>query len=226
MNGGSCLDSPSSSSFHCACPLPFTASLCEIELPSICSLQNPCKNNAKCVLTTSLQHYKCECFNGWTGIKCDQIDYCSHHSCQHGKCVNHNNGYECVCEHGYEGQHCNDDINECINNDCNGHGQCINTIGSFKCVCQNGWTGKECESQYVACESSNPCLNGGKCNVKGDNQYECECVNGWGGRDCHINIDDCGGHLCQNNAQCIDGINTYTCQCQPGFTGTFNNHFL
>jgi len=39
---------------------------------------------------------------------------------------------------------------------------------------------------------------------------------------CQNNIDDCYGAVpnqCQNGATCIDGVNSYTCQCAPGWTG-------
>ena len=31
--------------------------------------------------------------------------------------------------------------------------------------------------------------------------------------------DNCIGNPCQNDGMCVDGINDYTCQCQPGFSG-------
>lgn len=43
---------------------------------------------------------------------------------------------------------------------------------------------------------------------------------GYRGQNCEIDIDDCPGHLCQNGATCIDGLNSYTCECPPTFTGT------
>ena len=33
-------------------------------------------------------------------------------------------------------------------------------------------------------------------------------------------IDDCIGVVCQNGGQCQDGINTFTCNCLSGYTGT------
>ncbi|XP_009302182.2 uncharacterized protein si:ch73-281k2.5 [Danio rerio] len=39
--------------------------------------------------------------------------------------------------------------------------------------------------------------------------------------NCEVNIDDCLNHRCQNGATCMDGVNTYTCQCPPKWTGQF-----
>lgn len=46
-------------------------------------------------------------------------------------------------------------------------------------------------------------------------------VSGYRGQNCEINIDDCPGHNCQNGGTCIDGLNSYTCECPPTFTGEF-----
>ena len=32
-------------------------------------------------------------------------------------------------------------------------------------------------------------------------------------------IDNCQHNFCQNNATCVDGMHSYTCQCQEGFSG-------
>ena len=34
-------------------------------------------------------------------------------------------------------------------------------------------------------------------------------------------IDDCGGHLCENGGQCVDGVNEYTCDCADGYDGQY-----
>lgn len=46
-------------------------------------------------------------------------------------------------------------------------------------------------------------------------------LSGYRGMNCEENIDDCPGNLCQNGATCIDGINSYTCQCPPTYTGMY-----
>ena len=34
-----------------------------------------------------------------------------------------------------------------------------------------------------------------------------------------IDIDDCLNHTCANSGLCVDGINTYSCNCSAGYTG-------
>ena len=37
---------------------------------------------------------------------------------------------------------------------------------------------------------------------------------------CFIDIDDCVGHTCVNGATCVDGVNSFTCDCVLGYEGT------
>lgn len=34
-----------------------------------------------------------------------------------------------------------------------------------------------------------------------------------------LDIDECGSQPCQPNGKCIDGVNSYTCQCDKGYEG-------
>lgn len=34
-------------------------------------------------------------------------------------------------------------------------------------------------------------------------------------------INDCVNHTCENGATCLDGINSYWCNCTAGFTGAY-----
>ena len=43
------------------------------------------------------------------------------------------------------------------------------------------------------------------------------CVAGFTGPNCD-EIDDCIGVDC-GNGECVDGINSFSCACDPGFTG-------
>ena len=43
---------------------------------------------------------------------------------------------------------------------------------------------------------------------------------GYSGTKCETNIDDCLDISCGQNGTCIDGLNTYSCQCDRGFSGS------
>lgn len=44
-------------------------------------------------------------------------------------------------------------------------------------------------------------------------------VLGFEGQNCEVNVDDCPGNRCLNGGTCVDGVNTYNCQCPPEWTG-------
>ena len=35
-----------------------------------------------------------------------------------------------------------------------------------------------------------------------------------------IDINECSSNPCMNGATCTDAVNSYTCACVPGYTGT------
>ena len=45
--------------------------------------------------------------------------------------------------------------------------------------------------------------------------FRCQCPIGFSGTNCQTNDNDCTPTSCLNHGICIDGINNYTCQCQP-----------
>lgn len=58
------------------------------------------------------------------------------------------------------------------------------------------------------------------------NSFLSPSVPGFEGHNCENNVDDCPGHKCMNGGICVDGVNTYNCQCPPEWTGTalFTSH--
>ena len=34
-----------------------------------------------------------------------------------------------------------------------------------------------------------------------------------------LDIDDCVNHTCPNGVLCVDGVNSYSCNCSAGYTG-------
>ena len=52
------------------------------------------------------------------------------------------NKYECYCEDGYTGEHCETDWNDCWSNPCHNEGTCIDQVADFNCTCAPGFRGK------------------------------------------------------------------------------------
>ncbi|XP_068736659.1 uncharacterized protein [Montipora capricornis] len=62
------------------------------------------------------------------------------------------NSYKCVCNSGFTGPDCKNDIDECSSeNECNVNATCTNTRGSYICTCKKGYVGdgRNC-SDYIA----------------------------------------------------------------------------
>ncbi|CAH1256426.1 NOTCH2 [Branchiostoma lanceolatum] len=43
---------------------------------------------------------------------------------------------------------------------------------------------------------------------------------------CTQDVDQCGSAPCQNGATCQDGLNSFTCQCAPGYAGTLCEAYI
>lgn len=41
-------------------------------------------------------------------------------------------------------------------------------------------------------------------------------VSGFNGHLCQFDIDECASTPCKNGAKCVDGPNTYSCECSEG----------
>jgi hypothetical protein len=81
--------------------------------------------------------------------------------CLYGKCVALTpSTWSCICEPGWTGIECRDNINECLSNPCLNAGVCIDEVNNYRCDCLTGFTGDDCQTEINLC-SSIPCQNNG-----------------------------------------------------------------
>ena len=97
------------------------------------------------------------------------------------------------------------DIDDCKSNPCFNNGTCIDDIASYKCNCPIGFTGSNCEKSKI-------------------DEYwfisTYQIYFNWILNNSNlIDIDDCKSSPCMNNGVCVDGVNTFSCDCAHGFIG-------
>ena len=63
----------------------------------------------------------------------------------------------CVCKPGFQGQNCEQDVNECLDTNVCGdvNKVCTNTIGSYECTCRTNYT----MNNNSICEGKTSCLS-------------------------------------------------------------------
>ncbi|XP_068679247.1 epidermal growth factor-like protein 6 [Montipora foliosa] len=136
------------------------------------------------------------------------------------------NSYKCICNAGFTGRDCKNDIDECSSeNECHVNATCMNTMGSYTCTCNSGYQGdgRNC-ADIDECSSENECHVNATCtNTIGS--YNCTCKKGYvgDGRNCS-DIDECSSeNECHVNATCTNTMGSYICICKEGKEGDGRN---
>ncbi|XP_056011712.1 protein crumbs-like isoform X4 [Ostrea edulis] len=114
----------------------------------------------------------------------------------------------------------------CYNYPCKNDGTCLQDSSGYTCLCPHLYNGTNCENDLsvYGCSVS-PCFHDGTCvsETSGGRTYRCLCVSGYTGTNCEKNIDECAVKPCVNG-ECIDGVNSFTCNCTgSGYTGSTCN---
>ncbi|XP_077012905.1 protein crumbs homolog 1 [Tamandua tetradactyla] len=211
LHGGLCMDGDNRYSCNCM-GSGFTGTHCETLIPLCWS--KPCHNNATC--EDSADNYTCHCWPGYTGAQCEtDINECSSNPCQSGgDCVERSSekqdgriaglpsaftypeasGYVCVCQPGFRGIHCEEDINECSSKPCQNGGTCENLPGNYTCHCpfdihsDTFYGGRDCSDILPGC-THHQCLNNGICIPHFQNDqhgFSCLCPFGYTGSLCEL----------------------------------------
>ena len=239
-----------SDAFQCACTQNYRGVTCSTQ-EDVCA-SSPCQNGGDCAEDTAgdgTAVFTCHCAHGWGGADglCSEQSVCNGGSssqidCQNGgTCVDDASadlGYTCDCgTSGYNGAHCETNTDDCDgdrNNCKNGinedgslkaDGTCVDAINSVTCTCHHGFSGATCEDAAPVCAGTNPCENGGACHddTSVEAGFTCDCVGGHTGATCSNSQDFCQPDPCQNEAECSNGDDSFTCACVAG-TPTAGQH--
>lgn len=68
-----------------------------------------------------------------------------------GNCVDGVGSFSCDCSPGFEGVHCEIDVDECASHPCMNGASCTDYVNSFVCECQQGFDGLLCERNILQC---------------------------------------------------------------------------
>uniref|UniRef100_A0A674KD90 Protein eyes shut homolog n=1 Tax=Terrapene triunguis TaxID=2587831 RepID=A0A674KD90_9SAUR len=196
---------------------------------------SPCLHNATC--EDLISGYECICLPGFGGARCEtDLDECASFPCKNGAtCIDQPgnyfcqcvapfkvvDGFYCLCNPGYAGLKCDQDVDDCIINACDHNSTCVDLHLSYRCVCLPGWEGTFCEYESNECNSE-PCKNNGTCTDL-FNSYRCTCTAGWTGPQCTEDINECDSYPCLNGATCQESAiqGQFICICPPFYTGAF-----
>ncbi|XP_053403598.1 scavenger receptor cysteine-rich type 1 protein M160-like isoform X2 [Mercenaria mercenaria] len=182
-------------------------------------LSSPCLNGGSC--ENGNLSYSCQCPDKWGGTNCEidlEYDACIETTClNNGTCKDLLKGFECACSIGFDGDICQNNINDCEPSPCRNGGSCEDRVNGYKCYCISGYAGINCQIDIDECLSQ-PCENNGECSDR-MNGYGCWCAQGYGGDRCQIDIDECSSSPCANGGICEDLVNEYKCHCAEKFEG-------
>ncbi|CAF3699066.1 unnamed protein product [Rotaria socialis] len=132
----------------------------------ICQTESPCLNGGTC---TSLMpdydkessdeqsteiRYQCSCPLDISGDHCQYLKYPFGFCTNGGTLIevvglNNKKSEQCLCPEGFQGDFCEDNIDDCTNIKCSHHGICKDDMNSYKCLCFDGYYGNQCEERSV-----------------------------------------------------------------------------
>jgi len=145
---------------------------CDLDQPftlffDICQAQNPCLNSGTCKShipdydNPSYSHqesseinYQCICPLYTSGEHCQYSKYPSGYCVNSGTLIytldtNNKSIETCLCAPGFQGHHCENNIDDCIGIRCSNHGICQDRINAYTCSCFDGFYGNQCEQTNV-----------------------------------------------------------------------------
>lgn len=81
------------------------------------------------------------------------------------------------------------------------------------------------QHRQCACATQGTCSANATCIDNPNTVVPCNCsIAGYTGYTCATNTNECASGPCQNGATCVDGVNSFSCNCRIGFRGTLCNY--
>ncbi|XP_067105088.1 lactadherin-like isoform X2 [Osmerus mordax] len=122
---------------------------------------NQCHNGGTCVTGVGDEPFICICADGFAGDTCNLTETgpCSPSPCRNdGTCeviTSTRRGdvfseYVCKCQPGFEGAHCQINVNDCANQPCRNGGMCRDLDGDYACQCPSPYVGKQCQLRCIS----------------------------------------------------------------------------
>ncbi|XP_061077777.1 lactadherin-like isoform X2 [Conger conger] len=122
---------------------------------------NICLNGGTCVTGVGEAPYFCICADGFTGDVCNATETgpCSANPCKNnGVCEATSSlrrgdvftEYVCKCQPGFDGVHCQNNVNDCASQPCQNGGTCYDLEGDYNCRCPSPYVGKHCQQRCIS----------------------------------------------------------------------------
>ncbi|XP_071757584.1 lactadherin-like isoform X2 [Centroberyx gerrardi] len=122
---------------------------------------NLCHNGGTCVTGVGEDPFICICVDGFGGDTCNLTETgpCSPNPCKNdGSCEFFTptrrgdvfNEYICKCQPGFEGAHCQINVNDCAVQPCKNGGMCRDLEGDYACHCPSPYVGKQCQLRCIS----------------------------------------------------------------------------
>ncbi|KAK0148256.1 Vitamin K-dependent protein S [Merluccius polli] len=135
------------------------------------------------------------------------------------RCLDGHASFTCVCQVGWRGMRCEDDIDECSDPEfpagCNQI--CLNIPGGFQCACEKGYYsghGIKCIDIDECRQYPSICAEPARC-VNMPGTHECQCPPGfkydYSSKTCY-DVDECERHMC--DGECVNTLGSFVCHCE------------
>ncbi|NXP04472.1 PROS protein, partial [Thinocorus orbignyianus] len=132
------------------------------------------------------------------------------------ECVDGQARYTCICKPGWQGEKCEEDINECedLNGGCSQ--RCSNLPGSYRCLCEDGYFMHSNKRDCGGRKPSFPQLcTRGLCQITGLVHPAVCATNNLNKSFCMflflLDIDECAENVCAQ--LCVNSPGSYSCYC-------------